>query len=213
MDVIWDFDGTLFDTYPGMMAALRAVLAGYGDQRTTEELLVAAKQDSVRAILRDFAQTHPDTTLAGLDQAYHAKEHDTNLQPLPYPGARTALDAVVKAGGRNFLWTHRDDVAWRLLDRNDLRGLFAGGTTISMHFARKPNPESLLYLQREFGLSAHRTVVVGDRALDVAAGKAAGFATIYIDIDGLHAAPAATETVTALTEVPAALARLAQMME
>ncbi|KRM88151.1 HAD-IA family hydrolase [Lacticaseibacillus thailandensis] len=208
MDVIWDFDGTLFDTYPGMMAALREVLAGYGDTRTENELLVAAKEDSVRAILRDFTQHHPETTLAGLDQAYHAKEHATNLNPQPYPGARAALLTVVHHGGRNFLWTHRDDVAWGLLDRNNLRGMFAGGTTISMHFARKPNPESLLYLQREFGLGTHHTVVVGDRALDIDAGRAAGFATIYIDIDGLHAAPQATATADTLRAVPAVLQQM-----
>ena len=38
-NIIWDFDGTLFDTYPAMCGDLRKVMEGLGVQVTAEDLI------------------------------------------------------------------------------------------------------------------------------------------------------------------------------
>ena len=38
-NIIWDFDGTLFDTYPGMCRSLRQAMESIGIRVTEEELL------------------------------------------------------------------------------------------------------------------------------------------------------------------------------
>lgn len=42
------------------------------------------------------------------------------------------------------------------------------------HFPRKPNPASLNYLCTKFGIIRTEAVMVGDRPLDVEAGRRAG---------------------------------------
>ena len=37
-DIAWDFDGTLFDSYPHMLAAFQAALADYGIQDSDENI-------------------------------------------------------------------------------------------------------------------------------------------------------------------------------
>ena len=41
VNAIWDFDGTLYDSYPGMMKALAAlVTANGGENKTKKPLLI-----------------------------------------------------------------------------------------------------------------------------------------------------------------------------
>ncbi|WP_155287226.1 HAD hydrolase-like protein [Lacticaseibacillus zhaodongensis] len=198
--VIWDFDGTLFDTYPGMIKALQATLSDYGTQDSdAHALLLAIKIDSMKKVFDDYAREH-QVDRKELQRVYNGYELELNADPKPYPGAGESLQAVHAAGGMNLLWTHRDQKAWRLLQRYGWKDLFAGGTTIDMHFKRKPDPESINFLLNKFNLQAADTLVVGDRYLDVAAGTAAGCNTLYLNVDGLNAAPAATWHADSLLE-------------
>ncbi len=197
--VIWDFDGTLFDTYPGMIRALVTVLEAHQLPADAQELLKATKYDSMKRVLDDYAVKY-DVARTVLQAEYNANERRLNQNPQPYPGALAATSTVKVEGGMNLLWTHRDQKAWQLLRQNQMSGLFAGGTTIDMHFKRKPNPESVLYLLNQFETTATDTLVVGDRRLDVEAGAAAGCQTLYIDVDGLHDAPTATYTAPTLAK-------------
>lgn len=195
--VIWDFDGTLFDTYPGMVRALMATLTDYGIEGNADDLLIAIKKDSMKKVFDEFALTYGLDRQA-LQATYNAHELVLNAEPEAYLGAAAAVRSVHNAGGVNLLWTHRDQKAWRLLARDGLKTLFAGGTTIDMHFKRKPSPESILYLLDKYRLSASETLVVGDRKLDAQAARAAGCHSLYIDVDNLHDAPDAEFTAPTL---------------
>ena len=54
-DLIWDFDGTLFDTYPPMCTDLKHTMAALGYEFTVEELLEQFTQ-SREAVLEYCAQ-------------------------------------------------------------------------------------------------------------------------------------------------------------
>jgi HAD superfamily hydrolase (TIGR01509 family) len=191
--VIWDFDGTLFDTYPGMLRALMATLKDYGVQKDADQLLVAIKRDSMKKVFDDVALEY-QLDRSAIQKKYNEYEIVLNAEPKAYPGAATAIRAVQERGDMNLLWTHRDQKAWRLLKRDGLDDAFAGGTTIDMHFKRKPDPESINYLLAKFGLNPQQTLVVGDRRLDALAAIAAGCHSLYLDVDGLHDAPQAEFT-------------------
>jgi HAD superfamily hydrolase (TIGR01509 family) len=199
--VIWDFDGTLFDTYPGMIQALVATLLGHQLPADADKLLLETKYDSMKHVLDVYARDY-QIGRDVLQQEYNAFELVKNSNPQPYPGALAALSTVHLEGGMNLLWTHRDQKAWRLLREHQMSGLFAGGTTIDMHFKRKPDPESINYLLKTYGANAADTLVVGDRRLDVEAGQAAGCSTLYIDIDGLHDAHAQFSAPTLSAALP-----------
>ncbi|WDF83777.1 HAD hydrolase-like protein [Lacticaseibacillus pabuli] len=201
--VIWDFDGTLYDTYPGMIRALMATLADFQLPGDADHLLIATKRDSMKKVFDDYAKamnpSDPLTPRAKLQSTYNGHEPVLNADPQLFPDAEAAIKAVTAQGGVNLLWTHRDERAWRLLKRDHLDQEFIGGTTIDMHFKRKPDPESLLYLIHKYQLDPTQTLVVGDRKLDSEAAKAAKCWSLYLDVDELHDAPHADYTAKDMT--------------
>ncbi len=56
-------------------------------------------------------------------------------------------------------------------------------TTADACDCRKPKPGMLLRAAERLALDCHRSVMVGDRWTDVAAGRAAGCATVFIDLN------------------------------
>ena len=83
------------------------------------------------------------------------------------------------SGSRNFLVSHRDQQVNQLLKQAGLSEYFTEVVTASNGFARKPNPESLLYLKAKYNIESG--LVIGDRDLDRQAGQAAGFDTLLVD--------------------------------
>lgn len=113
-----------------------------------------------------------------------------------YPGAREALARLNAAGYLLAVVTNQPDVA---------NGLISQGTVEHMHGllkaelpvdaiktcyhsqkegcdCRKPKPGMLLDLAREFGICLAASFMVGDRASDIEAGRAAGCKTIFLDL-------------------------------
>lgn len=52
-------------------------------------------------------------------------------------------------------------------------------------FSRKPDPTSLNYFLNKYNMNPNETVMIGDRKLDIEAGKNAGVATIFFDVEAL----------------------------
>lgn len=75
--------------------------------------------------------------------------------------------------------SHRDQQVISLLSQAELLTYFCEVITASNGFARKPNPESLLYLKNKYDISSG--LVIGDRDIDRQAGQAAGFDTLLVD--------------------------------
>ena len=66
---------------------------------------------------------------------------------------------------------------------------------------RKPSPGMIVESARELDIDLDRSVMVGDRASDVAAGAAAGCSTIFIDLGYAEPKPTgATHIVASLGE-------------
>lgn len=172
-NLIWDFDGTLFDTYPAMSRDLQTVLAGLGFAFTTEEL--AAHFTVSRGDVLAYCARRTGMTAQEVDRIYRAyvAEHG---QPAcrPFPHVPELLSRFQAAGGRNFVFTHRSGSVHGYLERAGLTGYFTEVTSAGTVFARKPDPAGNLYLIEKYDLDRSRTLAVGDRELDILAGKNAG---------------------------------------
>lgn len=77
-----------------------------------------------------------------------------------------------------FLVSHRDDSLLAILDKTGIAAYFTEVVTASNGFARKPSPDSMLYLKRQYQIT--NALVIGDREIDVEAGRRAGFATLLL---------------------------------
>lgn len=86
-NAIWDFDGTLYDTYPVMMTALSQVYRDHQVAVDQSHLYQAIKQTSIKRELQMLAQ-QTNVSFEQLDREYHELEHQLQQTPQPYPGQR-----------------------------------------------------------------------------------------------------------------------------
>lgn len=186
-NLIWDFDGMLFDSYPHMIEAMRRALADFGVETTCEALFGPMKQ-SVTVACRTFL---PETAAdSGLNrrlfdryQFWEAPENPPEVRP--FPGVPELLRAVCADGRKNLVYSHRGLTLYHYLDKYDLRGCFSGFVTEDMHFPHKPAPDAILYLIRTCGLDPAETMMLGDREIDVQSGHNAGILGCLFDEFGI----------------------------
>lgn len=173
--VIWDFDGTIYDTYPSMVGALAYALERRGHLADEAEILSLMKISA--GVARDYFMDMHGLDEEFLDE-YRARRREIELDAAkPYPGAADLLREIVERGGSNYIFTHRGNSLFPMLARGGLLPLFRECLTARSGFARKPDPAGILYLLEKYGIPPHQAVMVGDRELDILSGKAAGIAT------------------------------------
>lgn len=112
-------------------------------------------------------------TLYKQEEAKHLQE------PVLFEGAKAILAKIVAEGGRNFLVSHRNHLVLDILDKAEITPYFTEIVTSENGFARKPSPESFLYLIKKYDIK--HGLVIGDRQIDIEAGKAAGMDTLLVD--------------------------------
>jgi HAD superfamily hydrolase (TIGR01509 family) len=179
---IWDFDGTLFDTYPHMAAAMKGALAELGVHETIEDVLRTLKR-SEGACLTYYKRRNGLGN--ELDRFYYRYELPWS-QVKPFPGAAEVCGAIVDRGAHNYLYTHRNRKALELLAGQGMERLFTDAITREDGFADKPAPDALLVLMERNGISPRDAVMIGDRDIDLLAGRNAGLAGCLFDPGGYY---------------------------
>ena len=172
-NIIWDFDGTLFNTYPAMCRDLQAVMEGLGVHASLEDLL--PRFTTSRETVLAWCGEQAGMTAQEVDQIYRAwvTEHG-QPEAYPFPHVRSILERFQAAGGRNFVFTHRSDSVHDYLAGADLTKYFTDVVSAGTTYARKPAPAGNLHIIETYGLDKNYTLAVGDRELDILAAKNAG---------------------------------------
>ena len=206
--VLWDLDGTLLDTYPATDGALAAALTGLGHPVTVAELAPLTR------ITLDHAVAH-SAALFGLPvpELYTAYEREYAVLGLEFspamPGAVQAMQAVRGKGGLNLLATHRDreGALWRLKAAG-LDTLLDDLLSVSDGYLRKPDPALFVALLERHRLDPAEVLAVGDRDLDVVAGRLAGCQTALLLTPEATLQTEADRVLRSLAELEAETARL-----
>jgi HAD superfamily hydrolase (TIGR01549 family) len=171
-DIIWDFDGTLFDTYPGTAEAFIKALNDSGIGETKENVLNYLK------VSDSFAMTHFNQ-LYNLDNTFIDKytAYKRCIKPEMirlFPFAKEVCRQFIDLGGRNYIITHRGDSTIKFLEYNGMMDYFTEVITKEYGFKRKPDPEAFIYLIEKHKINKSTALVIGDRECEVLGGKAAG---------------------------------------
>ncbi|WP_170242924.1 HAD-IA family hydrolase [Streptococcus suis] len=182
---IWDLDGTLLDSYQAILAGIEETYAQFDIPFDREEIHAFILTYSVKDLLARDAQKY-GKDLAQLNQARanSLREKNTDIQLME--GAREVLEWTVQEGIQNFIYTHKSDNAFQVLVDLGVDHYFTEILTSDSDFARKPDPEALLYLIEKYDLDKSTTYYIGDRLLDVETALAAGIGSINLQIDGVE---------------------------
>jgi len=174
---VFDLDGTLVDSVADLAASVNHALDAVGlPGRSLEEVRGFVGEGARRLLERAVAPRDDllDPALAAWQAHYEVHLLDRTR---PYPG----VEAALAAAGRTLavLTNKPGPMARRILDGLGLSRRFAevvgGGEA-----PRKPDPAGLLALAARLGASREETVFVGDSAVDVATGRAAGVKVIGV---------------------------------
>lgn len=180
---IWDFDGTLFNSYPAMVDLLYLMLEEEGlepDKRILHREMKKSMGDAMA-----YCQQHYGVTELFI-QRYTARREAYDVEnSLPFPGALEACQAIAASGNFNFLFTHRGENAVKMMEIHGFLPLFRENITAAYPFRRKPDPEGIAYLIGKYALNPSEILMIGDRDLDLLAGKNAGTATCYFNEMGM----------------------------
>ncbi|MDU4557168.1 MAG: HAD-IA family hydrolase [Enterococcus faecium] len=176
---IWDFDGTLFDTYPAMVDGAWQALKDFGISMDKKEIYFKMKKYSTSYLINES-----NLNAREFNELFHRYEKESTEVSRPFPETKQVLEMLKDNGGRHFILTHRlTESTWGLLKEHRLAHLIEEVVGIDQDFPRKPDPASLNYLIDTFHLERTDTMMIGDRRLDIVAGKNAGVATCLYDID------------------------------
>ncbi|MBO0453450.1 HAD-IA family hydrolase [Candidatus Enterococcus murrayae] len=179
MNYIWDFDGTLYDTYPIMLKALMKTFKEFGIKKNEATVYRKIKEESIRQMIIDWQLPVPD-----FDKHYHAHELIDNKASYPFEEAKETLKKLQEKDGQHFILTHRTvDSTWNLLKRDALDSLIVSIIGSDSNYPRKPDPSAINYFIEEYHLDPQKTVMIGDRKLDIEAGNNAGVQTVFFDVD------------------------------
>lgn len=170
LNYIWDFDGMLFDSYPHITSAFLKMMRDFGRE---------ADYDEAKALLEiTFAHCYDRYgTTEEEKELFRKYEHDYSLRPIAVPFENTVktLRTLHERGCRHFLYTHRGhETSQYYLEKYDIAKYFSGFVDSSNGFPAKPAPDAVEFICREYGLDKSKTVMIGDREIDVLSGKNAG---------------------------------------
>lgn len=179
----WDFDGTLFDTYPGMVKAFQEALRLQNVIATRTEIYKIMREKSVRQAIQIYQGTNLNLDVEQLRENYDDLERQSQKNAKLFTGAKEVCKWVVDNDGQNFLLTHRDQSAIDMLRETYIINLFSDFVTSDQKFPRKPNPASLNYLAEKNAVDYQKAAMIGDRELDIAAGHNAGMKGYLFDFD------------------------------
>lgn len=178
--LLWDFDGTLFDTYPAFIRAFMSALAefGYaGDPHKIDQLTHISISTCAAELAGEFDLAQ-EAMEAAFGRHYSEIPYD---QQLPMPGAYEVCQRVQGRGGMNLLVTHRRRVTTLgLLEAHTMRSFFSDMICAEDGYPNKPDPSSFLAILVRNELEPQETLAIGDRSLDVQAGQQAGIGTCLL---------------------------------
>ena len=183
--IVFDWDGTLFDSTTLIARCIQAACADLGVPVPSDEqasyVIGLGLIDALKLAAPDLPRERYQELGARYRHHYFAKQHEIVL----FEGTVPMLQAL-KA--RHHWLGVATGKSRRGLDEAlhnvQLAGLF-DATRTADETASKPDPRMLLELMREFGVDAGRTLMIGDTTHDLQLAANAGAAAIAVSY-GAH---------------------------
>lgn len=181
MNIVFDFDGTLVDSAPAIIAAFSSALKEAGIAPATpldSSLIGPPLSETLIRLSGSTDESLIDMLTAGFKQHYDS----AGLLATPhYPDIEMLLEQLASQGIPIHICTNkRLSATLTILEHLGWNGYFASIYTLDMEQPRIPGKTQLLSKQlREQGLSPSETLYVGDKRDDGLAADANGLAFHY----------------------------------
>jgi len=173
--LIFDFDGTISDSYPHIVAFYHDLAKKYNLKLNYNDEWILHK--SLITVNTPFKEMGWEQTLSHEDftAAYRDMQHRKWNQFRPFPDAVDLLKYASEKGIKNYIYTHSGKVVpEKILPSMGLDRYITFTLDAGMGFPKKPAPNALLFLMEKFDLNPDECMMIGDRPIDAKAGINAG---------------------------------------
>jgi len=198
-ELIYDFDGTLFDTYPVFTEALLILLERHGIESDYDTAYARLKV-TVGHALRSYGFDGDLFKPANKEfKAIYWELARTKQKPLPH--VVEMLDYAIEKGKRNYIYTRSGKEVLELLEAWSLTDKFTFVIDATMTFPSKPDPAALNWLVERFSLDKSKCLMIGDRDLDTESGNNAGMKSCLYDSEGFYPDTYADYKINSIAEL------------
>lgn len=197
-DLIYDFDGTLSDTYPVVTEVLLGILREHGVTEDYDRAYTLLKRSY------GYAVKQYDI---GLDQkAFGALLNErvtkaAKVSHKPFSEALELLKSAAEQGKRNFIYTHSGEFVHELITKWGFAPYVTYTLDSSYGFPRKPDPAALHFLCEKFDIDPATALMVGDRDIDIEVGHNAGMRGCLFDTGNYYPDCRAEYRVESLADI------------
>lgn len=182
--VLWDLDGTIIDSAPGITTAISKMLDTYGLPIPSHEELLSYIGPP---ILDSFRRNHLDDAIElehALNTYREIYEEEGEDNSRVYPGVGDVVRAVRAAGIPQSTATSKpEDSATRVLEHFGLAHEFdaiVGATPDETRSRKEEVVEEALRVLGERGVDLSNVLMIGDRFYDVEGSGANGVPCVYV---------------------------------
>jgi phosphoglycolate phosphatase len=174
--VLLDLDGTLIDSYPGILASCLAALQALGHEPDETLDIRRTIGPPLEELMQILLKSYGDDRIGEAVAAYRQHYGESGfLGSVPYPGIGKSLEEMKRSGLRIYLATSKRAIfANRILDHLKFAAYFDDihGSVPSGELDHKP--ELLAHILSKHGLSPSHSLMVGDRRHDISGAHAVG---------------------------------------
>ena len=182
-NIIWDLDGTIFDTWPANSRAYYNAISILGEEASyrwiKDELCLIPYQYRFSTLAEKY----------GLDVDAVKREFKSEYTKIPandcppFKGVKSVLRHINSINGVNVIVTNRErGGAIRFLNAYNMMDYFARVISNDDGYPAKPDPTAFRVVIEDFGLDLPDTICIGDSESDIIAGQAVGlFSCLYGD--------------------------------
>jgi pyrophosphatase PpaX len=177
MAILFDLDGTLVDTVPFILAAVRHAFEGYGSCPTDAEWIEGIGTP-LRTQLASLARDPRDVEeLLNRYRTYWIAEHDRMTRP--FSGAPEVVRLLAGRGHPLGVVTAKvEDGAHRTLRHVGLQTFMKAVVGADSCARAKPDPEPVLLALERLGRAPGEAIFLGDATHDLVAGRRAGVTAV-----------------------------------
>ncbi|MBN1304267.1 MAG: HAD-IA family hydrolase [Anaerolineales bacterium] len=172
--LIWDFDGTLCNSYPAIgdcyLEALKTL--GHSVDQEWVQALLHESMSRCESILSETYSLAPDELNQEFHQYYKLLNEDTHP---PFPGVGELCKYILAHDGKNLMVTHRGRKSiLKIMEYYDLQQYFTDFITSDDNFPRKPDPAAFIAILERNNIDRSTALGIGDREIDILAAHGAG---------------------------------------
>jgi phosphoglycolate phosphatase-like HAD superfamily hydrolase len=189
-NIIWDLDGTIFDTWPANSRAYYNTITSLGEMASyrwiKDELCLLPYQYRFSTLAEKY----------WLDVDAVKREFKSEYTKIPandcppFIGVESVLRHINSINGVNVIVTNRErQGAERFLTAYNMMDYFVTVISNDDGYPSKPDPTAFKVVIEHFDLNLPDTICIGDSATDIIAGQAVGLFSCMFGNSSHHVKP------------------------